>query len=156
MFIQSYCYSRCSFSFHDDIKEHLMHFGMVLFIVVKMFTSQFELILLLIVTYPHQHLQSLQLQLSQRKLFQRYNDNRLPPLHISLYISRIVNDSFNKDLILLWTQLCLHLVQCTQFVCIVDIDEVRFYVVRNCLVVLWLPKFGLTSSTLQKVFWGTQ
>ena len=80
---------------------------MVLLVVVIQLTGQFKFALLLLEPTPHQHLEPGQLQPSQLKLLDVHLQDSLPPFHIPLDVSLVIDDAVQLDFIVLGAEFIL-------------------------------------------------
>lgn len=122
---------------------------MVLLEIIEVLARQLQSVLLGLVPAPYQHFKSLKLQFAEAELVQLDQHYGLAALEVGLDVSGVVDDAFQFYLKLPTPELPLHFLQGAQLVSIVDVDEVRLDVVRNGLIVLSLPEFGLPRGTVQ-------
>jgi hypothetical protein len=93
--IDKYLLSGCAFGLEDDVIEHLVDFCVVLHIIREKLASKFEHFRLLVVSAPHQDLESLQLQLCQLKLLHIRQQDGLSALDLPAYIGGLVDHPFD-------------------------------------------------------------
>ena len=124
-----------------------MNFRMILIITIKHLTCKPQLLRLFFIPRPHQYFKSCQLKLSQLKLSHIHTNTSFSSLMISLNISSIIHHLLYLYLIFVSFHLFIYLLSWSQLICIMDINEMGFYIMWNCLVMGWLPESCLTSCT---------
>ena len=128
-----------------------MNLCKILLVVVEYLTSKLQSVICFFVSRSHQHFQPLELQLSELELIEVSEENSLTTFEVSLNIRRIVNHTLDLQLELSACHFRVYLLLRSQFVGIVNIDEMRFDVVRNRIVVLRLPELSLPRGTSQTI-----
>lgn len=128
-----------------------MNLCKILLVVVEYLTSKLQSVICFFVSRSYQYLQPLELQLSELELIEVSKKYSLTTLEVSLNIRRIVNHPLNLQLELSACHFRVYLLLRSQFVGIVNIDEMRLDVVRNRIVVLRLPELSLPRGTSQAI-----
>ena len=123
-----------------------MNLSMVLLKIIEQLACQLQLVLVLLITTTHQHLQPSQLQLGKVKLIQTYYQDCFPTFEVSQNIRIVIYNFLYDQFILIGTELIFDFLSGSQLVGIMNIDEMRFDIVRNGLVVFRFPKDSLPSS----------
>ena len=122
---------------------------MILLVVIEHLAGQFQHIFIFFVPGSYYYFEPGQLHLRQLELFHINAQNSLPAFVVGLDIGGVVHILLQFDLELPSFHLGVHLLSCSEFIGVVDIDEIWFYVVRDCLVVFGFPEAGLPGCSKQ-------